>query len=358
MQKLTLLISLLVSSFAMAKALPSGTLFQDQAPLQISLSYDISQLKLSKESLRDSDQGLPGVVSIGDTSIPVEVTPRGKGSFSCEQPQLKLNFKKSQVQGTPFTDLKKIKLFTSGICIPNGTNPEHDKLILSNYLVYKLYEEVFPIYYRTRLVEISYTDTSGQIAPYKQLAFFMEPEDHIEARLNLHRFEQEDLDKIKNEIVQMTDSEYAAHMHAFQFFIGNLDYGVPGYFYHISGSTNVFEKNMHMYQNKENGKLIPIGFDWDFSRLLYIGRSCGGVSAPFFFGNRGPLQCEPEKLKAVYKVDFAEFRYQNNVVQALPRLVSAFRMWREKEKESFKLLGPEFSQGLDAFIEAFPAAIK
>ncbi|MFS4460997.1 hypothetical protein [Bdellovibrio sp. HCB2-146] len=359
MHKLAFLTSLLISSLSLAKSLPAGSLFQEQTPLQISLSYDISLLKTSKESLRNSEQGLQGVVTYGSTSIPVSVTPRGKGSFGCDQPQLKLNFNKSSIPGTPFTGFKKVKLFTSGICIPNITDKELDKRVLSNYLIYKLYEEVFPVHYRTRLAEISYTDTSGKIAPYKQLAFFLEPEDHIEARLNLHRLEQEDIDKVKTEIVGMTDEKYASLMHAFQFFIGNLDFGVPGFYYHISSSVSFYEKNMHLYQSKDSGQIIPIGFDWDFSRLLYFGPSCGGVASAFFIGSRSTqMHCEIEKLTATYKADFQDFHYQSSVIHYLPNLVNAFATWREKNKESLNNLGPKYSQGLDAFINAFAAAFQ
>lgn len=340
--------------FAMAKALPAGNLFKSDVPLQMTLKYDIKKLQVEKESLEEN--GLPGSLQIDNKNLEVAILPRGKGSFSCKQPQLKIDFKKTATAGTPFEDFKKIKLFTTGTCLDNRTDAENDKRILANYLIYKLYEQVFPIHFKTRLVEISYTDVSGKFEPYSQLAFFMEPDKNIEPRLNLKRIEQPELLSLGSKLAEIADPDTVSLMHAFQFFIGNFDYGIPGFYSHIADSVWNGEKNVQMFQGADKA-LYPIGFDWDFSRFNYEGDTCN-VSRKFFIDGSASAECSADVLPLIYEEDIAPFRYKSDVIRHLPQLLQAFQQWREANKTNLDKLGSKYNEGLDMFTEAFEQAIS
>jgi hypothetical protein len=340
--------------FAMAKAMPTGNLFKSEVPLKVTLKYDIKKLQATKASQREN--GLPGTLQIDGKSLHVGVLTRGKGSFSCKQTQLKIDFRKTATAGTSFEGFKKIKLFTTGSCLDNKTDAENDKRILANYLIYKLYEQVFPIHFKTRLVEISYVDAGGKIKPYTQLAFFMEPDQSLEPRLNLQRIEAPELHELGTKLPEMADPETVSLLHAFNFFIGNYDYGIPGFYSHIAQSVFNGEKNVQMFQGTSKA-LYPIGFDWDFSRFNYYGDACN-VSIRFFIDGGMSADCSAKELMFVYEDDFVAFRYQGDVLRNLPRLTQAFEKWRAANKANLEKLGTKYNEGLDAFTEAFEPAIR
>jgi hypothetical protein len=353
---LFLLIVLPAASFAQtAKKLnPTGSLFQAEETLRFTLKYDIAALQANKDSLRET--GLPGTLMIDGKSLEVQVMPRGQGSFNCPQPQLKLNFEKALTSQTPFEGFEKVKLFTSGRCIETVSNPEIDKTVLANYLIYKFYEQVFPVHFKTRLVEISYVDVSGKIKDYTQTAFFLEPERHFEKRLHFKRLEQPEMTNLGPSIVEMIDPETASLVHGFEFFIGNFDYGIPGLYSHITQAAFNFEKNVQLYKD-DQGKLIPIAYDFDFSRLNYTGAGCS-VSMKFFIGGKYLMECTITELVALYKDDFSRFRYQKDVTDHFDALKKAFQQFRTRHEPELARLGSKYSSDLDTFLAAFEASIR
>lgn len=356
--------SLIVASYApnaLAETQENGSstpvhpLFADTTPLKLTLAYDIHSLRQNKFTLRD--KGLPGRLTFEAQQLDVVVSPRGAGSFFCPQPQLRINFAKSASQNTPFAGLKKVKLFTSGICLKGNSDPTEDKMILANYLIYKLAEKALPYHFKTRLAEISYVDTSGQIAPYTQLAFFLEPEKQVERRLGLKRTEESELKQLGvAQLSKLAHIESVSAVNAFEFFIGNFDYGVPGFYFHITNSVEPFEKNVHMYRDSQ-GQLFPLVFDFDFSRLNYTG-GCG-VGAKFKPSSvqQTVWSCDVNGLTKVYKSDLEDFKFKEDAVRFFPSLKQAFLQWRQDNKSEIDQLGPEHSTNLDTFIEAFERAL-
>ncbi len=79
-------------------------LFDESSILEIILQYDITKLQVDKEHLRKS--GLNGIIKDVKTQKEylVEVLSRGKGSFDCQQPQLKIKFDK-KIQKNQFLQI-------------------------------------------------------------------------------------------------------------------------------------------------------------------------------------------------------------------------------------------------------------
>jgi len=337
-------------------------LFDSNETLELELTYDINKLQIEKEDLRL--KGLSGklITTTDRKEFPVEVLSRGAGSFDCKQPQLKIKFNKKDNKNTIFESLKKVKLFTKGLCLDNKTSVEQDRNILANYLNYKLYEEFTLAHYKTRLVKINYIDSSGTYKPYTQLAFFLEPKNSLEKRLELKYIEKMDLPTLKEEIKLHTDYKQSAIVHAFEFFIANYDYGIPGQFSHIIndsgyGEINFFEKNSKMFVDR-SGSYIPFIYDFDISRFGYWGDFCF-VGFPFFNHNYPmPPSCNSQGLEAMLVNDLAKFKFQQDVRDHSSYLVNAFRAWRTQYAEEIEYLGTAYSSGFDAFIHAFIEVTK
>ena len=343
---------------AWAKKAPKGDLFEGKTLLNLTLKYDISRLQAEKENLREN--GLAGEVHVDSRVIPVKVMPRGAGSFHCKQPQLKIDFSDSNTLGSSFEGFGKLKLFTTGICLENITNSISDQQILSNYLIYKLQEQIFPMSYKTRLLSISYEDASGKIRPYRQLAFFMEPEKAIEKRLKIKRIEGwQQIDAFVKDRLQMLDKNSEELMHSFQLYIGNLDYGIPGVYSYILQNAYPIEKNMHIYENKE-GVVFPLAYDFDFSRFIFFPSAQGycNFAFPFFrIGKKSSANCDISALVPLYTSDLQEFRTKEAFIKYYPQLKAALGRWQESEKDLLAKLGPEYLANLNQFSKAMDEVV-
>jgi hypothetical protein len=85
---------------------------------------------------------------------------KGRGNFrlrECYFPPLWIKIKKSESKGILFEGNKKLKLV-----LPCYTQRDNSDLILKEYLCYKLYEEITPYAFRTRLVNIDLTELRGK----------------------------------------------------------------------------------------------------------------------------------------------------------------------------------------------------
>ena len=135
--------------------LQSGSVFDTRDPLQIALSISIKEVKKSKEdSVYISDKlYYRGASGIND-SIKIGVKARGNFRLrECYFPPVWIKIKKSESKGTLFEGNKKLKLV-----LPCNNDKGNNDLILKEYLCYKLYEEISPYAFKTRLVNIDLTE--------------------------------------------------------------------------------------------------------------------------------------------------------------------------------------------------------
>ena len=102
------------------------------------------------------------------------------------------------------------------------TNEEFDKTILANYLLYKLLEEYYEFSFKTRLLKIHYTDSTGTISKFTQYAFFLEPVRSFKKRLNLSYIELSELSTLNESIQVDMNKEYLSKVNAFEFFIATI----------------------------------------------------------------------------------------------------------------------------------------
>lgn len=359
MKKLIVCFMLLCTYSAHSAEGVFGPLFQKNESLQFELHYDIKKFQAEKENYKEV--GIPATIYLNGQSFMVEVLSRGKGSFGCQQPQLKFNFKNAAAVGTDLQGFKKIRLFTRGFCIENKADPEVDKGILANYLQYRLFELMTPYHFKTRLVEISYTDTSGTFAPYKQMAFFLEPDKHLENRMGLKDVSPPYMTSLASELIAKIDPTSSSLVTAFEFFIGNGDFGIPGGYNAFSKQIIPVLKNAKVYQDVD-GKIHPIIFDFDFSRLNYGGEYICWASMEMtgLLGGRKQLSpsCVDEEILLAVANDLKTLPFQNEVIKNYSALVRAFNEWSGLYQHKLDILGSKYKSDSQMLIRNFEKAVE
>ena len=341
----------------------SASLFDESSIINIELKYNIALLQAEKETLRNS-KGLAGQLTTSTDSkiYEIRIFPRGKGSFDCQQPQLKLKFNKKRNKQTQFSGIKKIKLFTTGECLKNEYNEEQDKQILANYLIYKLYEEITDYSFKTRLLKIKYIDASNTFPTYEQYGFFLEPKNLLQERLNLEYVETLELKELADKIPSQTNSKLVSIVNGFEFFIANYDYGIPGYFSHIMYDSDgelhsYYEVNSKMFRNSQK-EILPIIYDFDISRFSYFGPKCMIGHRFFMEGRTFNPDCTIEGISSNIKADLEKFKYTTDVHKNSDKMLKAFKVWQRKHSKLISTLGPEYLHGLIYFPDAFKKAIN
>ncbi len=178
--------------------------------------------------------------------VDLETEIRARGGFrrlNCYYTPIKLKLKKSKTKGTLFKGNKKLKLVLP--CLRGKT--VNDKLI-KEYLAYKLYEHISPYHFKTRLVDIEYTELKGKKAIVHSLkGFLIEDDKNVAERVNgkrlqssVHPMRQDGLCSVQNAF--------------FQFMIGNTDF-----------STAYQHNEKLLFIDKV---IFPMPYDFDMSGLV------------------------------------------------------------------------------------------
>jgi len=177
-------------------------------------------------------------------SIPVKIRTRGEfRRKKCIFPPVKLKFKKKDIPNTVFDHNKKLKLV-----VPCRHEEAKNDNVVKEYLAYKLYEPVTPYHFKTRLVNLEWSQKASKKKSGHQLkGILLEDLDHLADRVggdaydrNVHPMRLDTLNGIRNAF--------------FQYMIGNADYSVTvGHNYKI------------IYQDE---KFLVIPYDFDLAGLV------------------------------------------------------------------------------------------
>ena len=226
----------------------TSPLFAAKDPLKFSLTIDIKKLKKdNSENPEYSDGNLILHENTGDISFDIKVKARGhsRRMFDiCSFPPIKLNFKKKAVKGTVFEGQDKIKLVA--YCKDADIT---EMYVLKEYLVYKLYNHLTPNSFQVRLANITYKDINEKGKDVHRYGFLIEDDDLLAERIGgkISEISMSNQDRCeRNSLDQLT---------LFQYMIGNTDWS-------IAKRHNVEIVVM------ENGAIIPIPFDFDYSGLV------------------------------------------------------------------------------------------
>lgn len=220
---------------------------QHQDILELSLEMDMVELMANR---RNEDKIAAkmtftdafGVIQNWDAKVNV----RGKyrRSRCAAMPPLKLDFSKKDLKAAGLSTFDDMKLVTH--CAENEA--EAKQLLLKEYLVYKLYNQITEESFRVQFLKITYIDSkTGE--KNKNYGFFIEDTAELRARIQAKKWE--------NPIgiaADSIDQEQLKRVAVFECMIGNVDWD-----YSRGHNVKVLNKN---------GKAIFIPYDFDFSGLV------------------------------------------------------------------------------------------
>ena len=302
-QSILLVIVLLVSP-----SLPASPLFDDNDALDVTLEGPLGDLMADP----DSREQLPFVLRAEDTAHAIKVRLRGKSRLSvCDFLPLRLNFRKSEVDGTVFAGQDKLKLV-----VPCHTSGRAEENVVEEYAIYRLFNLLTPASYRVRLLRMTFVDTTRDGERTDLHTFVLEPKEKLAARLGGEESERAAVS------LSWLDAEHMALVYVFQYLIGNLDWSL------------VTPENEKVCCH--NGTLVEAG-----ERLLYVPYDfdlSGFVDAPYAFP---PPDMRLESVtERRYRGFCTERRYLEQALDAIVSkqpdmnaLIRALPVLSDKDKE-------------------------
>ena len=177
-------------------------------------------------------------------SLAVQLRTRGEFRLKqCVFPPVKIKISKADAERTVFQGHRKLKLV-----VPCKHESDKNDNVVKEYMAYKLLEPVTPYHFRTRLVELEWSQRSSKKnSGYQLKGILLEDIEHVAERMGgneydraIHPMRLDTLNAIRNAF--------------FQYMIGNDDYSV------VLGHNR---KALYLQE-----KFIVIPYDFDLSRMV------------------------------------------------------------------------------------------
>lgn len=222
--------------------------FEDDRIIKATLVTNLGKVMNGK--MKDNDS-IPASLTfcINDSCAAAEkivLSPRGHyRRENCYVPPLKVDFKKNSASA--YSTLGTLKLVNS--C---RLSNEYDQYILTEYLVYKIYNLLTDKSFRVRLMQITYKDTLGRKKDITSHAFLIEDVKDMAKRNKMVEWKNV---KIHTE---QTNREQMTLVSIFEYMIGNTDWSVPA----NHNIKLIYDKN------KEYDRPWGVPYDFDYCGLV------------------------------------------------------------------------------------------
>lgn len=222
--------------------------FQRQDVVEMTLVADFDSLLLNRKTNDYMPAKLTYEDETGrDQTYNIKVRPRGKFRRNiCDFPPLKLNFSKDELAAAGLASYDKFKLVTH--CLDDAQLSK--RLVLREFLAYKLFNELTPNSYRVQLVKITYRDEKNRRNKTTRWGFLIEDDDEFAARM--------ECEECKNCMGQTAENFSASHERItslFEYMIGNSDWSL------------MMNRNITLFR-RTDGALVPVPYDFDFSKFV------------------------------------------------------------------------------------------
>jgi hypothetical protein len=265
--RLVLLLAVLASPVAAQEEGASAESPADSAPLFS--SHDVLGMRLEgpleqvfKERDPEDPESYEAVLSWrtaggGEESQTISLRTRGQFRLqrrTCGFPPLRVNVKKSAVEGTLFAGQNKLKLVTH---CQDGRD-EYEQYLLQEYLIYRMYNLFTEESFRVRLVLMTYVDSEAKRDSITKYAFFIEDEDAMAARNGLEVLE---VAQLPPEQVSQWD---LVRFELFQFLIGNTDFDP----FKAEPDDEYCCHNAVLIGSMLDMLVIPVPYDFDWSGVI------------------------------------------------------------------------------------------
>ncbi len=206
------------SGFCQTNLVNRQQFFLDERVIEVSLTTDIKRLRTEKKVVTWQPAHI--VMRFSDTAVikeEIRVQPRGEfRKINCDLASLMLDFKNP---GSPkLSELKKLK-FVGGC----RSTANDEVLLLKEYLIYKIYNLLTNMSFRTRLMHITYKDSKEKIKSYTQYAFLIEDIKDVCTRNNCVEPNK------KTFKPGPTNRQQTTLVCMFQYMIGNTDWSLPNF---------------------------------------------------------------------------------------------------------------------------------
>ena len=230
-------------------------LFAEHELLQITISAPFSSIMRN----RNDEEYVPGRLIYrehGRDPIEFDIGLRARGNFRrqadlCPFAPLRVNFVKSQTKNTLFEHQDKLKLVTH--C---RREESYEQSVVSEYLVYRVFNVLTDVSFRARLLRVVYVDTGRKTREIETFAFFIEHKDRLAQRKQLAASETR-----KVGIIQMPP-EYTNLTALFHYFIGNTDFS------HIAPEPDGNCCHNHALFTNDRGRYYSVPYDFDMSGFV------------------------------------------------------------------------------------------
>ncbi len=227
----------------------------------------------------------------GTIEIPIKIKARGnfrRQAANCIFPPLLIDIAKQKKKNSVFDYQNKLKLVTH--CI-------NEDYIFQEQLVYKIYNLLTDLSFRSRLAKVTYQDSAAKRPTETKMAFLVEDETDLAKRNNLKIYNFKQLRS------EMLDTVVMAKLSVFEYLIGNTDWSVP------------FLHNIRLLTDSIHAP-IPVPYDFDHS---------GIVAAKYAMPSEGlPIATVRQRLYRgiayplpVFEQVFAQFRALRPQIYAL-----------------------------------------
>ena len=232
------------------RAAEEAPLFSTHDLLVLTIETDLDRVIDDRDDDREEQ---PGLIRYQDETgamveLAVQIEPRGvfrKEKRNCTFPPLRLNVRTRDMVGTLFEGEDKLKLVTP--CREGRST--YQGYVFREYLAYRIFNELSPVSFRVRLLDLTYLDSEGERDSIREYAFLIEDEERMAARNDAVMGTLERLDP------RGADGEYAQLVALFQFMIGNTDW------------TPFLFHNVELIRTSDL-RYLTVPYDFDFAGLV------------------------------------------------------------------------------------------
>lgn len=176
----------------------------------------------------------------------IQVKLRGKfRRMNCSKtPPMKFYFDKSDLKAAGLAKYNDMKLVN--YCLEDAI--EAKKLLVKEFMTYKLYNELAKESYRVQMLKITFRDTKSR-RKIRQWAFLIEDTAQVRARVGAKKFKSK-----KTGNFYQFNHKSISKVALFQYMVGNSDWKLMA------------QKNVKFILKK--GEIIAIPYDFDFTGLV------------------------------------------------------------------------------------------
>ncbi len=223
--------------------------FASEELLEMTLIFDVSEFLKTRYEPRNVDATITLRTDDNRTiSRKIKIKARGGMRRSyCAFPPIMLKFNDDDSGAFHVPGRQSIKLVTH--C---NRTPQFRSYLMKEYLVYKLYNQITPYSFKTRLVKICYADVRNPKKLFTAYGFLIENEDEMAARNHAVVLDNKFLTQKNMNSMDM------ARLAVFNYMIGNTDWSVP------------LLHNITVVKTLEalSDKGIPVAYDFDYSGFV------------------------------------------------------------------------------------------